>query len=126
VAHPERHPVEDLIERLRRLVARGALIQATAAHFVDEPTGPEMLALPRAGLVHVLGSDAHSSRIGRPVRLSEALQALATVEPARAHLNWIGHAAPWAIVRGQDLCSPFAADPVAGRVRRPLRGADRV
>ena len=38
---------------------------------------------PRAGVTHVLGNDAHSSRAGRPVALSAALEALRTVPGKR-------------------------------------------
>jgi protein-tyrosine phosphatase len=111
VAHPERHLATDLIERLRRLVGRGALVQATAASITDPHAGPGMLALARAGIIHVLGSDAHSSRAGRPVALSGALDVLGTVDPTAAHLEWIARVAPRAIVAGHDLSSPFRSRP---------------
>ncbi len=111
VAHPERHLTQDLFERLGRLVDGGALVQATAAHFTDEASRPGMLALARAGLIHVLGSDSHSSRVGRSVALAPALDVLRTLEPTAAHLEWIARIAPQAIVRGQDLTTPFPARP---------------
>lgn len=109
VAHPERHLSPDLFERLGQLVERGALVQATAAHFTDETTRPGMLALAGAGLIHVLGSDSHSSRAGRPVALAAALEVLGTAEPTAAHLGWIARTAPRAIVGGRDLTAPFPA-----------------
>jgi protein-tyrosine phosphatase len=109
VAHPERHLSPDLVERLGRLVVSGALVQATAAFFTDEPVRPGMLALARAGLIHVLGSDSHSSRAGRPVALGAALDALQGVEPTASHLKWIARTAPEAIVRGEELAAPFPA-----------------
>ncbi len=108
IAHPERHPAPDLIERLCRLVARGALVQATAAYLTDELIGPSMLALARAGVLHVLGTDSHSSRAGRPVELAAGFQALRAAEPVSAHIDWVAHAAPRAIVRGDDPVCPFA------------------
>jgi len=111
VAHPERHLGEDLAERLQRLVALGALLQATAASLLDDSTRAGMLALARAGLIHVLGSDAHSSRVGRPVALAAALQTLSRVEPVASHLQWIAHTAPRAIVLGRQLTAPFPARP---------------
>lgn len=108
VAHPERHVGADLIERLAGLVSAGALIQPTAAHLLQDDTRAAMLGLARAGLLHVLGSDAHSSRWGRPVALSAALQALAGAEPMRAHRRWIARTAPLAIVAGAELSPPFA------------------
>jgi protein-tyrosine phosphatase len=108
VAHPERHLTPDLVDRLAALVGRGALVQATAAHFEHGPAAEGMLALARAGVVHVVASDAHSSHGGRPVRLSGALARLSEVEPVASHLDWIAREAPRAIVAGEDLVPPFA------------------
>lgn len=107
IAHPERHPAPNLIECLAGLIARGALVQATAAYFIDERIRADMLLLARAGVIHVLGSDAHSSRAGRPVKLAAALDSLRTVEPIGAHLEWVAHTAPGALVRGDDPIPPF-------------------
>jgi protein-tyrosine phosphatase len=107
VAHPERHLVPDLLERLRRLVARGSLLQGTAAFLTDEASRSGMLALARAGVLHVLGSDSHSSLAGRPVALAAALEVLQTVEPTSTFLDWVSRTAPRAIVRGEDVCVPF-------------------
>jgi protein-tyrosine phosphatase len=79
VAHPERHLVPDFADRLLALVNRGALVQATAASILDQHSGPSMLALAERGVVHVLGSDSHSARAGRPVALSAAIDRLAEV-----------------------------------------------
>jgi protein-tyrosine phosphatase len=107
IAHPERHLCEDLGERLADLVREGTLVQATADFFLREETAPYMLELAGRGLVHVLGSDAHSPRIGRPVRISAALEVLARVERLRPHVEWISELAPAAIVRGEELEAPF-------------------
>jgi protein-tyrosine phosphatase len=107
IAHPERHLGPDLVNRLMRLIDRGALVQATAAFFVDDTTRAGMLALAGAGVIHVLGSDAHSSRVGRPVALSSALAAMSTVRPVGPHLHWVASIAPDAIVRGEDITPPF-------------------
>lgn len=108
VAHPERHLVPDVVRRLAVLVRHGALVQATAAHIEDGPAAEGMLALARHGVVHVVSSDAHSARGGRPMRLSGALARLADVEPVGAHLDWIARGGPRAIVAGEDLTPPFA------------------
>jgi protein-tyrosine phosphatase len=113
IAHPERHLAPDLIERLRRLVDGGALVQATAAFLLDVETRDGMVALARAGLIHVLGSDSHSSRAGRPVALTGGLEVLRTVEPLASHLEWIARIAPLAIVSGEDLTPPFQIVPAA-------------
>ncbi len=107
IAHPERHAAPDLVQRLKRLAQRGALVQATAAFFVNPVTRSGMLMLARAGVLHVLGSDAHSARAGRPVALAPALDALSTVQPLASHLEWVAHTAPEAIARGEELRPPF-------------------
>lgn len=108
IAHPERHLSGDLYERLTRLVAAGALVQATADFFLREEMAEGMLALAAAGLVHVLSSDAHSSHGGRPAKLAAAYERLAEVDPPRSHLDWIRDKAPRAIVEGAPLSTPFA------------------
>jgi protein-tyrosine phosphatase len=107
VAHPERHAGADLVEQLRQAIAGGALVQATAAYFTDESTRPALLELARAGVIHVLGSDAHSSRAGRPVALAAGLAALATVPPVAGWVDWVAERAPEAIVRGEDITPPY-------------------
>ena len=111
IAHPERHVSADLSERLAELVEQGSLVQATAQHVIDPGTGEGMAELARRGLVHVLGSDAHSSRAGRPVALAAALERLAGIDPVAMHLEWVSLEAPRAIVAGEDLQSPFAPAP---------------
>lgn len=107
VAHPERHLSADMFERMAALVAEGALIQATADFFLREQMAAGMLAMAGKGLVHVLGSDAHTVHAGRPVRISPALERLREVELLAPHLEWIAEAAPHAIVSGQPLKPPF-------------------
>jgi tyrosine-protein phosphatase YwqE len=100
IAHPERHAAADVAERLRALVDRGALVQVTADYLVQPETAPLLLALADAGLVHLLGSDAHSSRAGRPVALSGALDRLRSVPRLRGQLGWVAREGPSAIVSG--------------------------
>jgi protein-tyrosine phosphatase len=107
IAHPERHLSEDMFERLAGLVADGALIQATADFFLLKRTASGMLALARAGLIHVLSSDAHSSHGGRPVHLTAAFEELRKVEPLAPHVEWMAQTAPRAIVEGAPLTVPF-------------------
>lgn len=108
IAHPERHLGEDLYARLERLVAGGALVQATAAFFEGPPTAAGMVALAERGLVHVLGSDAHSSHGGHAVALRGGLEVLAGVERVAGHLDWIASTAPTAIVAGERPRPPYA------------------
>jgi protein-tyrosine phosphatase len=107
IAHPERHAGADFRERLEALVERGALIQVTAALIADGPASPTLLELAHHGLVHLLGSDAHSARAGRPVRLSEGLARLAEVECVAPFLDWVVRDGPRAILAGEDVTPPF-------------------
>jgi protein-tyrosine phosphatase len=107
IAHPERHPSEDLADRLRKLTDRGALVQVTAAYLAEGPAREPMLGLARQGLVHVVASDAHSTHRGRPLHLSDGLAALAEVEMLRPHLDWIAKEGPRAIIRGDHPQPPF-------------------
>lgn len=103
LAHPERHPGEDAADRLRDIAAAGALIQLTAAFVVDGSA----TWFADEGLVHVLGTDAHSSHGGRRVELSAALDVLARVRRLAPHAGWIAHEAPAAIVAGRDVEPPY-------------------
>jgi protein-tyrosine phosphatase len=99
VAHPERHPADDIEERLAEAVREGALVQATAAALADGGDGAAWLTrLAHDQLIHVLGSDAHTSHWGRPVELSAAYAQLhaAGADPARMR------ATAEAVVRGED------------------------
>jgi protein-tyrosine phosphatase len=107
IAHPERHLTADLERCLGRLVRGGALIQATADAMVDERSAGAMAGLAARGLVHVVGSDSHSARYGRPPSLSRALAALRGIEPIAAHADWIATRAPAAIVQGEPLRPPY-------------------
>ena len=107
IAHPERHLSADMFERMTALVAEGALIQATADFFLREQMAIGMLAMAERGLVHVLGSDAHTVLAGRPVRLSPALEKLREVELLAPHAEWISETAPHAIADGEPLEVPF-------------------
>ena len=109
IAHPERHLTTDIFDRLTRLVARGALVQATAAYFEPGPAAAGMLELAGRGLVHVLASDAHSSHGGRPVAIAAGLRVLGGVERVAGHVEWIAHTAPEAIVSGAVPRPPYAA-----------------
>jgi protein-tyrosine phosphatase len=107
IAHPERHLGHDLVSRLSLAIGDGALVQATAAWLTDPRTREGMLALARAGVIHVLGSDAHSSRFGRPVALRAGLDVLGSVTLLHDHLPWIARQAPEAIVAGAEIRPPY-------------------
>ena len=111
VAHPERHAAGDFRERLEALVAAGALIQVTAALIADGPAAPVMLEMAALGLVHVLASDAHSSRAGRPVKLSHGVARLREVPPVAPFSEWTVQDGPAAILAGMDVMPPFVPVP---------------
>jgi protein-tyrosine phosphatase len=106
IAHPERHAGADFEKRLEILVGSGCLIQWTAQFVADAAPGDLVLRLAGEGLVHLLGSDAHSSYGGRPVRLAAGFRRLATVCPA-AQIEWMVERAPRAIVRGEPVTPPL-------------------
>ncbi|NLT06127.1 MAG: capsular biosynthesis protein [Solirubrobacterales bacterium] len=108
VAHPERHADEQLLFRLERLVERGALVQVTAALLAEPGSGPVMLDLARRGLVHLLGSDAHSSRAGRPARLSAGVAALQAGGLHPGEIDLIVRGLPHAVLSGQRFAPPLA------------------
>ena len=101
VAHPERHAGTGFHETLREVVDRGALVQATAAHLLDD-AGPLLLDLAGQGLLHLIGSDAHSARVGRPVAIRSGLDRL-----ERAAREF-AVSAPAAILRGEVVERPQA------------------
>lgn len=102
IVHPERHAGADFEQRLRELAARGCLIQWTAEFVAHAAPGDLVLRMAADGLVHLLGSDAHSSHGGRPVRLASGFERLATVcSPAR--MKWMTDEAPQAILRAGSV-----------------------
>ncbi|HWJ50127.1 MAG TPA: CpsB/CapC family capsule biosynthesis tyrosine phosphatase [Solirubrobacteraceae bacterium] len=102
VAHPERHAGADFEERLQELAARGCLIQWTAEFVAQGIADDLVLRMAADGLVHLLGSDSHSSLAGRPVRLAGGFERLATIcTPAR--MNWMSDEAPRAILRAEPV-----------------------
>lgn len=109
VAHPERHAAEDIADWLARLVEAGALVQVTAAFLVGHGAAPVILDWASQGLVHLVGSDAHSARAGRPTTVSDGLRALATVPRIADHIDWIARDAPRAILAGEPVEVPFRA-----------------
>jgi protein-tyrosine phosphatase len=109
IAHPERHFHPDLEKQLADLVRRGALVQITAAYLEDDQTAPLLATMAERGLVHLLGSDAHSSLAGRAVRLSGGFRALRTIPAIEPHIQWLAVDAPRAVLAGSDVEPPFPA-----------------
>jgi protein-tyrosine phosphatase len=102
VAHPERHAGPDFVEYLQELEQKGCVLQWTAEFVARAYDADLVLRLAGDGLVHVLGSDAHSSLAGRPVRLGAAYARLQSVCTA-AQLHWMTETAPQALIHGEPL-----------------------
>lgn len=104
LAHPERHAGPDFEQRLERLTAEGCLIQWTADFVAQADEGA--LSFAGKGLLHLLGSDSHSSHGGRPLQLSAGVRRLREVCPDE-HVEWIATEAPWGVLRGEDVTPPW-------------------
>jgi protein-tyrosine phosphatase len=118
LAHPERSAsFQRDFGMLTRLVERGALAQITtgslAGGFGNTPRRAAV-AMLRAGLVHVLASDAHD-----PVRRGPDLRAAGDVLDDAQH-EWMTTTAPEAIVAGRPL-PPRPELPRARGIRARLR-----
>jgi protein-tyrosine phosphatase len=117
LAHPERSPtLRRSPARLKALVARGVLVQVTAAALAGPRRSQSRrfaLDLVRSQLAHVIASDVHRP-VGGPATLSEGVQAAARRTPQRA--TWMVTAAPAAVIAGVPLPRP----PSEGR--HALRG----
>jgi len=102
IAHPERNPaIQADLGKVATLVDQGALIQVTAAS-LDGRLGSRTRASARklvdAGLVHLVGSDAHTAGI-REAGLSGACKVIGD-EPLA---QWLTESVPAAIVRNEPL-----------------------
>jgi protein-tyrosine phosphatase len=121
LAHPERSPVflRDR-DRLRRLVAHGALCSITAGSIAGRfgrTVRSYSLELLREGLVHDVASDAHDDS-RRPPTMRECFAAAERELPGLyEQVEWLTEGAPAAILRGREL-PPRPELPV---VRRSLR-----
>ncbi len=105
VAHPERHLGPGAVDVLTTLVREGALVQGTAALMEGDESPLHQLAA--RGLIHVLGSDSHSARVGRPVRLSAGFASMSRIPALRAYSSWVSEGAPAAIVAEGEVVPPF-------------------
>lgn len=105
LAHPERHAGSEFRARLEGLAGSGCLIQWTAEFVAQAAPSDLVIELAREGLVHLLGSDAHSSHAGRPVRLAAAFARLASVRTP-AQMAWSMELAPQSILGRHPVISP--------------------
>ncbi len=106
LAHPERHAGSGFADRLAALAGKGCLIQWTAEFVAQAAPSDLVIDLAREGLVHLLGSDAHSSHAGRPVRLAAGFARLASVRTPD-QMAWSMDLAPRAILdRRRNITAP--------------------
>ncbi len=109
IAHPERHAGAGFEERLRELAACGCLIQWTADFIaLADAADPDALLprLVRAGLVHLLGSDAHSSHGGRALVLSAGFRRMGELCTPE-QVSWMAEQAPAAVLAGGSVEPPW-------------------
>jgi protein-tyrosine phosphatase len=102
IAHPERNrTIQADLAKVAGLVDAGALIQVTAAS-IDGRLGSSTRACARklvdAGLVHMVGSDAHTAGI-REIGMTAACKVIGDGPLA----DWLTESVPAAIVRDEAL-----------------------
>jgi protein-tyrosine phosphatase len=119
IAHPERNKaIQEDLAKVAKLVETGALIQVTAAS-LDGRLGPRTRATARklvdAGLVHMVGSDAHTAGV-REVGLSGAREVIGD----RTLATWLTESVPGAIVRNEPLPQRPTTARRSGRLARLL------
>ncbi|HEX2087322.1 MAG TPA: CpsB/CapC family capsule biosynthesis tyrosine phosphatase [Solirubrobacteraceae bacterium] len=124
LAHPELSPTfQGRPDRLGRLVARGVLLQVTAANLISSRRGIRRTArlIVENGWGHVLASDAHSAS-WRPPDLAGGLEAARDALPhAAEQLEWMALEAPRAVLEGAELpARPPVEQPPGGRLGRLL------
>lgn len=107
LAHPERSPaLQRDPDRLRRLVAAGALCQITASALSGRFGAPARrygLALLRDGLAHAVASDTHNLD-RRPPDLVGALRGVGREVPGvEGQIRWLTREMPAAILTGMPL-----------------------
>jgi protein-tyrosine phosphatase len=111
LAHPELNPdLQDDPDRLRDLVAMGALVQLTASSLVPGRGGHRQLArlaLER-GWAHVVASDSHSAE-WRPPDLNPAREATGEL------FTWLTQHVPRALLIGAPVPERPANAPTASR-----------
>lgn len=118
IAHPERTlgVMGDRIAALRRLVHAGSRVQVSASSLVGahgETARRGGLALLRAGVVHAIASDAHSTE--RPPRLVAAASAVARAGLAPSLVRRVFQTGPWELIQAGVSSAGACTPRVPGR-----------
>jgi protein-tyrosine phosphatase len=121
LAHPERAPaLQQDLERVRALVAAGAMTQITAGSLAGafgSTVAGFAKALVREGLAHVVASDAHDHE-RRPPDMRPGLDACGL---AQAEREWLVRDVPAAVLAGREIPPAPAAPPERESLRQRLR-----
>ena len=107
LAHPERNPtLRESPERIEELVHRGALLQVTATSLArperKSRTSAVARHLVRAGIAHVIASDAHGPAAPDRATLADGVAAAAELV-GEARARWMAEDAPAAVLAGEPL-----------------------
>jgi protein-tyrosine phosphatase len=108
LAHPERH--EELLHepgRIEDLIRAGCLVQVSSSSVTDPPSTGDRRALKcwfKRGIVHLLGSDGHSST-RRPPRMAAAYHQIARWAGTPA-ADRIGSTSGMAVLQGLPVHIP--------------------
>jgi protein-tyrosine phosphatase len=130
LAHPERCPLfQRDPERLRKIVADGALCSITAGSMLGRfgaPVRSYTIGMLRDGLVHDVASDAHD-HLHRPPGLVDGFDDVKADLPGiERHSAWYTVTSPVAILAGNPLPkAPDIAAPKPAGLRRLLGRARR-
>jgi protein-tyrosine phosphatase len=125
LAHPERCPLfQRDPERLRKIVAGGALCSITAGSMLGrfgQSVRTFTVEMLRDGLVHDVASDAHD-HIHRPPALTEGFGNVKDDLPGiDRHVPWYTVTSPVAILAGNPVpAAPDLGSPPPSRLRRLL------
>jgi protein-tyrosine phosphatase len=125
LAHPERCPLfQRDPERLRKLVAGGALCSITAGSMqgsFGDTVRTFTIEMLRGALVHDVASDAHD-HIHRPPALVDGFEDVKADLPGiERHAPWYTVTSPVAILAGNPIpAAPVISGPAPSRIKRLL------
>lgn len=117
IAHPERNMVlSEKPELVAELIEQGSLCQVNTGSITGDfgkKAARNAIYLLKAGMVHLLGSDAHSSK-KRPPYFQKAIRHIREVIPEE-RLYEIIHTNPQKIINGENL-NPYPVELYKGKL----------